>query len=266
MLVQKMLRPDDIKELLQNEKCGAEARAALLAYQCANFPDSDTDELFAQMRAMERAASGQKTVEDFKKEWTFGKLQDGTLIIRSYKGSGPVAEIPERIGKTLVTEIGEDLFAAAAGKQIAVRRVLVPVSVRAIAVNAFDSSAELEEIVVHPKNTTYRSEDGCLYQGNILLCVPRGRQGSAVVAEGTVVIAPGALRGCRMEEIVLPATVRSIGESAFEDCEKLRAIAIPAACKVKERAFTGCRALAHISIGKGAVIEDFAFYALQRRH
>lgn len=69
-----------------------------------------------------------------------------------------------------------------------------------------------------------------------------------------------------MEEIVLPATVRSIGESAFKDCEKLRAIAIPAACKVKERAFTGCRALAHISIGKGAVIDNNAFWGLQRRN
>ena len=266
MLAQKMLLADDIKVLLQNEKCDAEAKAVLLAYKSANFPNSDTDELFAQMRAMERAASGQKTVEDFKKEWTFGKLQDGTLIIRSYKGSGPVAEIPERIGKTLVTEIGEDLFAAAAGKQIAVRRVLVPASVQAIAVNAFDSSAELEEISVHPKNMAYRSEGGAIYQGNVLLRVPRGRQGSVSVAEGTVVIAPGALRGCRMEEIVLPATVQAIGESAFEDCEKLRAIAIPAACKVERLAFTGCRALAHISIGEGAVIDNNAFWGLQRRH
>lgn len=266
MLAQKMLLADDIKVLLQNEKCGAEAKAVLLAYKSANFPNSDTDELFAQMRAMERAASGQKTVEDFKKEWTFGKLQDGTLIIRSYKGSGPVAEIPERIGKTLVTEIGENLFAMANSRNIAVRRVFVPASVRTIAANAFDSSAELEEISVHPKNMAYRSEGGAIYQGNVLLRVPRGRQGSVSVAEGTVEIAPGALRGCRMKEIVLPATVQAIGESAFEDCEKLRAIAIPAACKVERLAFTGCRALVQISIGEGAVIDNNAFWGLQRRN
>lgn len=265
MLAQKMLRPDDIKELLQNEKCDAEAKAALLKYKSANFPNSDTDELFAQMRAMERAASGQKTVEDFKKEWTFGKRQDGTLIIRSYKGSGSVAEIPERIGKTLVTEIGENLLAAAAEKHISVRRVLVPASVRKIAVTAFEGCTELEEIVVHPENTVYRSEGGGLYQENVLLRVPRGRQGSIAVAEGTVDIAPGALRGCCLEEIVLPATVRSIGERAFEDCEKLRAVAIPAACKVKEWAFKGCRALSQISIGQGAVIDDYAFHALRRK-
>ena len=265
MLAQKMLRPDDIKELLQNEKCDAEAKAALLEYKSANFPNSDTDELFAQMRAMERAASGQKTVEDFKKEWTFGKRQDGTIIIRSYKGSGPVAEIPERIGKTLVTEIGENLLAAATEKHISVRRVLVPASVRKIAVTAFEGCTELEEIVVHPENTVYRSEGGGLYQGNVLLRVPRGRQGSIAVAEGTVDIAPGALRGCCLEEIVLPATVRSIGERAFEDCEKLRAVAIPAACKVKEWAFKGCRALSQISIGQGAVIDDYAFHALRRK-
>lgn len=265
MLAQKMLRPDDIKELLQNEKCDAEAKAALLKYKSANFPNSDTDELFAQMRAMERAASGQKTVEDFKKEWTFGKRQDGTIIIRSYKGSGPVAEIPERIGKTLVTEIGENLLAAAAEKHISVRRVLVPASVRKIATAAFEGCTELEEIVVHPENTAYRSEDGGLYQGNVLLRVPRGRQGSIAVAEGTVEIAPGALRGCCLEEVVLPATVRSIGERAFEDCEKLRAVAIPAACKVKEWAFKGCRALSQISIGQGAVIDDYAFHALRRK-
>ena len=265
MLAQKMLRPDDIKELLQNEKCDAEAKAALLKYKSANFPNSDTDELFAQMRAMERAASGQKTVEDFKKEWTFGKRQDGTLIIRSYKGSGSVAEIPERIGKTLVTEIGENLLAAAAEKLISVRRVLVPASVRKIAVTAFEGCTELEEIVVHPENTVYRSEGGGLYQENVLLRVPRGRQGSIAVAEGTIEIAPGALRGCCLEEVVLPATVRSIGERAFEDCEKLRAVAIPAACKVKEWAFKGCRALSQISIGQGAVIDDYAFHALRRK-
>ena len=265
MLAQKMLRPDDIKELLQNEKCDAEAKAALLEYKRANFPNSDTDELFAQMRAMERAASGQKTVEDFKKEWTFGKRQDGTIIIRSYKGSGPVAEIPERIGKTLVTEIGENLLAATAEKHISVRRVLVPASVRKIATAAFEGCTELEEIVVHPENTAYRSEDGGLYQGNVLLRVPRGRQGSIAVAEGTVEIAPGALRGCCLEEVVLPATVRSIGERAFEDCEKMQAIAIPAACKVKEWAFKGCGVLSQISIGQGAVIDDYAFHALRRK-
>lgn len=265
MLAQKMLRPDDIKELLQNEKCDAEAKAALLKYKSANFPNSDTDELFAQMRAMERAASGQKTVEDFKKEWTFGKRQDGTIIIRSYKGSGPVAEIPERIGKTLVTEIGENLLAAAAEKHISVRRVLVPASVRKIATAAFEGCTELEEIVVHPENTAYRSEDGGLYQENVLLRVPRGRQGSIAVAEGTIEIAPGALRGCCLEEVVLPATVRSIGERAFEDCEKLQAIAIPAACKVKEWAFKGCGVLSQISIGQGAVIDDYAFHALRRK-
>ena len=266
MLAQKMLQPDDIKELLQNEKCDAEAKAVLLAYKSANFPNSDTDELFAQMCAMERAVSGRKTIEDVKKEWTFGKRKDGTIIIRSYKGSGPVAEIPERIGKTLVTEIGENLFAAANGKHIAVRRVIVPVSVQTIAVNAFDGGAELEEIAVHPENTVYRSEGGGLYQGNVLLRVPRGRQGSVAVAEGTVEIAPEALRGCRLEKIVLPASVQTIGERAFENCEKLRAIAIPAVCKVKERAFAGCRVLAQISIGKGTVIDDYAFCALQRRN
>lgn len=265
MLAQKMLLADDIKVLLQNEKCDAEAKAVLLAYKSANFPNSDTDELFAQMRAMERAASGQKMVEDFKKEWTFGKRQDGTIIIRSYKGSGPVAEIPESIGKTLVTEIGENLLAAATEKHISVRRVLVPASVRKIAVTAFEGCTELEEIVVHPENTVYRSEGGGLYQGNVLLRVPRGRQGSVSVAEGTVEIAPGALRGCRMKEIVLPATVQAIGESAFEDCENLRAISIPAACKVKEWAFKGCRALSQISIGQGAVIDDYAFHALRRK-
>ena len=265
MLAQKMLLADDIKVLLQNEKCDAEAKAVLLAYKSANFPNSDTDELFAQMRAMERAVSGRKTIEDVKKEWMFGKRQDGTLVIRLYKGSGSVAEIPERIGKTLVTEIGENLLAAATEKHISVRRVLVPASVRKIAVTAFEGCTELEEIVVHPENTVYRSEGGGLYQGNVLLRVPRGRQGSIAVAEGTVDIAPGALRGCCLEEIVLPATVRSIGERAFEDCEKLRAVAIPAACKVKEWAFKGCRALSQISIGQGAVIDDYAFHALRRK-
>lgn len=265
MLAQKMLLADDIKELLQNEKCDAEAKAALLEYKSANFPNSDTDELFVQMRAMERAASGQKTVEDFKKEWTFGKRQDGTLVIHSYKGSGSVAEIPERIGKTLVTEIGENLLATATEKHISVRRVLVPASVRKIAVTAFEGCTELEEIVVHPENTVYRSEGGGLYQGNVLLRVPRGRQGSIAVAEGTVDIAPGALRGCCVKEIVLPATVQAIGERAFEDCENLRAVAIPAACKVKEWAFKGCRALSQISIGQGAVIDDYAFHALRRK-
>lgn len=265
MLAQKMLLADDIKVLLQNEKCDAEAKAVLLAYKSANFPNSDTDELFAQMRAMERAVSGRKTIEDVNKEWTFGKRQDGTLVIRSYKGSGPVAEIPESIGKTLVTEIGENLLAAATEKHISVRRVLVPASVRTIAANAFDGGAELEEISVHPKNMAYRSEGGAIYQGNVLLRVPRGRQGSVSVAEGTVEIAPGALRGCRMKEIVLPATVQAIGESAFEDCENLRSISIPAACKVKEWAFKGCRAFSQISIGQGAVIDDYAFHALRHK-
>ena len=46
-----------------------------------------------------------------------------------------------------------------------------------------------------------------------------------VIAEGTRTIGPGAFSGCTgLEEITLPASMKSIDETAFEDCGELSVV------------------------------------------
>lgn len=61
-----------------------------------------------------------------------------------------------------------------------------------------------------------------------------------------------------LESIRLPATLKTIGESAFNSCEKLRSVEIPASIRViGGSAFAYCRALKSVRLGSGVKRIDY---------
>ena len=73
------------------------------------------------------------------------------------------------------------------------------------------------------ENPYLKTEDGILYSkdGKILIWCPSGREGTVRIPEGVVRISPCAFIEGRISEVILPDSLRYIGDKAFYFCENL---------------------------------------------
>lgn len=92
----------------------------------------------------------------------------------------------------------------------------------------FINCTNLQSITVDPGNQTYRSVDGVLFSGDILLRYPAGKAGSSyTVPNGTARIALSAFEGNEnITSVSVPASVSRIDAFTFNGCTKLKNITI----------------------------------------
>lgn len=99
---------------------------------------------------------------------------------------------------------------------------------------AFDlkDCAGLESIRVSNTNGVFASVDGVLYNGDktVLLFCPRGLES---------------------DNLKLPQGLLAIGESAFAECSKIKAVVIPAGCALSAFSFFHCTALKSVTLSEG---------------
>lgn len=91
----------------------------------------------------------------------------------------------------------------------------------------FTGCTSLTKITVSSKNIAFSSVDGVLYSKDkkTLIDYPIGRKDKTVkLPEGVTDIAIDAMRYAKCEYIVLPTTIKSIGEAAVEDMPNLISI------------------------------------------
>lgn len=169
-------------------------------------------------------------------------------------------KLPEKIAyegvEYTVTSIGQNAFSA---KRLT--SVVIPSSVTAIAVRAFDNCMNLTSIKVESGNKVYDSREDCNAiietNSNILIA---GCQ-STVIPSSVTEIGESAFFHCsNLTSIVIPNSVTSIGLAAFYGCG-LTSLDIP--CSVTTiggYAFTNCFGLTSVSIpGSVTSIGDYAF-------
>ncbi len=91
---------------------------------------------------------------------------------------------------------------------------------------------------------------GASYIGKILLRVGRSAEGEFIVREGTLGIAAGAFENCGdITSIVLPSSVKSIGDKAFDSCFALTTVNIPDGVKkIGDYTFGYCHKLTSVRL------------------
>ncbi|GHU77030.1 hypothetical protein FACS189461_5210 [Spirochaetia bacterium] len=122
----------------------------------------------------------------------------------------------------------------------------------------------LTAIQVDANDTEYSSRDGVLFNkaGNTLIKYPGGLKGQYAIPASVTSIGDSAFEGCTgLTSVSIPAGVTSIGNRAFEGCTGLTSVSIPAGVtSIGNRAFEGCTGLTSVSISEGITsIGDRAF-------
>lgn len=101
-------------------------------------------------------------------------------------------------------------------------RIQIPASVKSIRTNALGRCASIQSATVDSKNPVYRSEDGCIIEKNterLFVCF------GDIIPDGIKTIGSGAFSNAEfLELIVLPKSVKTIEDFAFNGCVNLYAV------------------------------------------
>ncbi|MCQ2286516.1 MAG: leucine-rich repeat domain-containing protein [Bacteroidales bacterium] len=113
------------------------------------------------------------------------------------------------------------------------KSIAIPASVTKIEDGSFDKCTSLQKFEVASENKNYVSIDGVLFDKEVktLLRFPINHPA---------------------KKYIIPDTVQNVGLCAFDDCNHLTSITIPASCShILSTAFDGCSNLERIEVGKG---------------
>ncbi len=148
-----------------------------------------------------------------------------------------------------VKSIGESAFAGCLDLQ----SITIGSGVTSIAFEAFCTCPNLRSIVIADGNPIYHSQNNCLIETAKKTLV-LGCQNSVIPNDGSVTaIYSKAFENCsNLTDIVIPDTIRSIGENAFTSCTGLSHITIPESIiAIAPETFSGCTNLQSITLPKG---------------
>ena len=138
-----------------------------------------------------------------------------TSLVQFPAGLGGSYVIPES-----VTNIGDNAFESCAS----LTNITISANVASIGIFAFYACSNLVTISVDALNQVYSSVNGVLFdkaQSTLVIC-PDGVAGTYTVSQGVNSIASLAFYYCiGLTNVTIPATVTSVGESAFQNCSSL---------------------------------------------
>ncbi len=186
-----------------------------------------------------KAALHTKETPDETADYDYLTLDDGTIEITKYKGTGSVVDIPFKIGGRQVTSIGEKAFHSCTD----LTEVRIPDGVTKIGTQAFYGCTNLQGAAI---------PDGVASIGNSVFAdcaaLPQISIPNSVAEIGN-----SAFYGCtKLTEIVIPDGVTGIGINTFFGCTSLSAVHIPdRVTSIEKQAFDGCESLQSITIPNG---------------
>lgn len=234
-----------------SKKHKAEALAWLL-----DFKNRTADFALEQKRAdqklirMLNAAPDSVTI--LKTLWSYKKNEKDTLTITNYKGQSAEVIVPEKIGKRVVTELGEGAFSGnaftnrMANEQLTERReitkIVLPETIELIGAGAFSYRNHLKEINIPDSVKQIGNE--AFYKCSALRKLSIPEQVKVIPFKGFGSM--GAL-----EELYIAGPVQEIGQWAFDSCISLKRLVFQGTVhKIGAYAFMDCKKLEEIDIGE----------------
>ena len=141
-----------------------------------------------------------------------------------------------------------------------VKTINIPASVTNIHEAAFAHCVGLTDINVAEGNNNYVSANGILFSKNrtTLVAYPEGKDGKSYIVPASVTtIGASAFReNAKLEEINLPKLATTIKTNAFRDCSKLKEIELPTGItKLEGYTFSGCGALENVKFNGDTITE-----------
>ena len=141
----------------------------------------------------------------------------------------------------------------------------IPASVTSIGSGALSYCTSMIAITVDASNANYSSGGGILLNKaeTTLIQCPGGKAGDIIIPASITVIGNSAFSGCSaLTNVMIPASVTGIGSSAFYGCRGLTSIAIPSSVtSIGSSAFNDCTGLTSLTIPDSITsIASYAFY------
>ena len=121
---------------------------------------------------------------------------------------------------------------------------------------------ELQTITVAGGNPYLASVNGVLMDKNkeIIIAVPANYAGPNAIPDGTTTICPNAFgNNHSLTNVVIPSTVKTIGEFAFHDCVNLKNVSIPQSSITGMGVFSSCISLQGINFPAMSYIPEQSF-------
>ena len=219
----------------------------------------------------------QKTEKKIKDEWETENLPDGTLRLVSYKGNDEIVIIPEIIGKSIVSELGKQVFAVTQPRikkesiesRAHIKEVRMSDSVEVIGEGLFEGCENLEKVVLSKSIKVV--PDTAFADCKKLRAID--------LHKGISVIGRRSFCGCSsLEGIEIPEGVERFSNTTgksdgrgqyfdtFRNCVKLKKVKLPESMwEINAGSFYGCSSLTDIKIPSQLIkIGDLAFGECKR--
>ena len=174
-----------------------------------------------------------------------------SVTITGYSGPDGVVAIPDTIDAKSVTALGSDLFT-----QVNVTSVSIPKTVLSIDSGTFWECRSLQSIQVDADNPNYTSADGIVFNngGSVLIHYPAAKPGNTYVLPDTVTSVGDCAfdHNQNLQSILLTQKVTRIGNCAFWRCEQLTAFTIPKSVdSIGDSPFANCSRITRITVENG---------------